>query len=791
MSIGKGQQHHHHHHRQPYYRTSSHLFITTTSSSNNDSNNDNNDDGKPTKRDGGNGKRGGTKKQKIQINDNDEDFDLDALTAAFDKMAKKEGFDGSTALYADDASFEEEFTYEEGKTTLGEDMDLDGDLELDLDDDDEDDHDDDDDDDFLDFGTDDDDDTDTRLTDDMDARIQAAQRDQDSGGRIAPPPKLRTITSDDMANLGFGIEKKTRSYRPRDRNFPNSDPSSQPPPSQPTCTLMNDAMVCSACGSDFQGSDDLKPGFLPKEKYDIQKNLGKLEEVIRLQEKVDQLEGEGGGEWSTEDEIEWLLKSTTTVEEGGENLSSKVDIEAMAVELGLDPRLLSTTSSTITNDELDMDTPPPKKPICKRCHTLQYSSTLPAPLRPSPTTTEPSLTQSHFRSLLLPLSSKPCVLIALVDLFDFTGSVLPELDAIAGPDNPVVVAANKADLLPSNMGQQRVENWVRRELEFLGVESLANVGGSVRLVSCKTGFGVEGMLEKARGIAGDMGCDVYVVGAANAGKSTLINYILEKGGGGGVGNKGKEKGKKKRPGNANQKKSAVTTSPLPGTTLKFIKVEFGNGGSGGRGSGKDEVSLYDTPGLLIPGTITQMLTPEELKMVVPKKPVEPVTFRVATGKCVLIGGLAKIEIIGDETKPFLLTFYVSNDIKLHPTDSARADAFRAKHSGTPMLSPPVAQPMATMDMDGALEYHEVEIAGAGWKEAGADIAIRGLGWIAVTGSGKAKVRVGVPKGVGVSVRPPLMPFDIWESAARYTGGKAVRKAGTGKFGKKRRGVGRR
>jgi hypothetical protein len=29
--------------------------------------------------------------------------------------------------------------------------------------------------------------------------------------------------------------------------------------------------------------------------------------------------------------------------------------------------------------------------------------------------------------------------------------------------------------------------------------------------------------------------------------------------------------------------------------------------------------LYDTPGLLVPGTITQLLTPEELKIVCPKK----------------------------------------------------------------------------------------------------------------------------------------------------------------------------
>jgi hypothetical protein len=96
-----------------------------------------------------------------------------------------------------------------------------------------------------------------------------------------------------------------------------------------------------------------------------------------------------------------------------------------------------------------------------------------------------------------------------------------------------------------------------------------------------------------------------------------------------------------------------------------------------------------------------------------------------------------------------------------------------------------------MEQIGEFEDHVIDIQGSGWKEAAADISLTGLGWIAVTGAGMAKVKISVPKGIGVSVRPPLMPMDIWETTAKYTGGRAVRKSTKTAGGKRRKGVGRR
>lgn len=145
-------------------------------------------------------------------------------------------------------------------------------------------------------------------------------------------------------------------------------------------------------------------------------------------------------------------------------------------------------------------------------------------------------------------------------------------------------------------------------------------------------------------------------------------------------------------------------------------------------------------------------------------------------------------MIGD-SKPFLFTFFVANDIKLHVTSSAKADAFISKHAGK-MLTPPLEPGAERMANLGEFDTHIVDIEGLGWKEAAADITLTGLGWVAVTGAGSVKVKVSVPKGIGIAVRPPLMPFDIWEVAAKYTGSRAVRKSSKSKTGKRRKGVGR-
>lgn len=125
-------------------------------------------------------------------------------------------------------------------------------------------------------------------------------------------------------------------------------------------------------------------------------------------------------------------------------------------------------------------------------------------------------------------------------------------------------------------------------------------------------------------------------------------------------------------------------------------------------------------------------------------------------------------------RPFFFTFFISNDVKLHPTDSAKADEVLAKHVGTLITPPSSPQRLAEL---GVPTRHLIQVAGGGdWKTASTDIVIAGLGWVSVTGPGECTVAVTVPEGVSVVTRPALLPNEASHSTASFTGGRLEKKS---------------
>lgn len=328
---------------------------------------------------------------------------------------------------------------------------------------------------------------------------------------------------------------------------------------------------------------------------------------------------------------------------------------------------------------------------CQRCFKLRHYNTL----------DKVQMTAQEFLMSLNQLAEKDVLIVNVVDVFDLAGSLLPGLQRFAG-NNPIVFVANKVDLLPSSVKENKLIAWMKRYLKSQGIK----VAG-IFLTSAKKYRQMDELLDFIN--AHRKGRDVYVIGVTNVGKSTLINSLLK--------SRGLEG-------------DVITTSYFPGTTLDVIEIPL-----------DDHSKLLDTPGVIQEGQMTSLLEAKALAQVLPKKMVKPRTYQLNPGQTLFLGGLARFDFEG--MKRSGVTVYLSNALDIHRRKTEGADAFYQKHLGS-LLTPPMGR---------QADWPELRRHAFTLKEA-QDIAIAGLGWIYCPAD--SRVAVYVPKGIDVILRQPLI-----------------------------------
>ncbi|NXE24330.1 NOA1 protein, partial [Ardeotis kori] len=155
------------------------------------------------------------------------------------------------------------------------------------------------------------------------------------------------------------------------------------------------------------------------------------------------------------------------------------------------------------------------------------------------------------------------LLLYILDVLELPDPVLPQLPALLAPDVPaagLLVVGNKVDLLPADSPGHlgRLRQRVVMACTQAGLDRALLV--DVRLVSAKTGFGLEGLVSRLQRSWKCTG-DVYLLGATNSGKSTLFNTLLRS-----------DYCKSRAPDIVDR----ATVSPWPGTTLNLLKFPIIN-----------------------------------------------------------------------------------------------------------------------------------------------------------------------------------------------------------------------
>ena len=334
--------------------------------------------------------------------------------------------------------------------------------------------------------------------------------------------------------------------------------------------------------------------------------------------------------------------------------------------------------------------------VCKRCFRLKNYNEV----------SDVELGAEDFYKLIKTLSKKDSLIVKVVDIFDFSGSWIEDVIDIVGNNKDIVLVANKLDLLPKSVKQNKIKQWLFKMLKAKGIKVK-----DVLLISAIKNHGIEEAAARIDELRN--GKDVYIIGATNVGKSTFINKLIEL---------------------TTGDKNVITTSHFPGTTLGMIEIPLDRA-----------TSIYDTPGIILDYDIAHYLDAKSLKLVIPKKEIKARVFQLNAEQSLFFGGMARVDFVKGERQSF--TLYASNLVDIHRTKLSNADVLFEKHLGT-LLKPPFEDNISIFKNQVKKNFKI--------DDRKIDIVISGLGWITVNSDSGCEIDIYVPEEIEVFVRESII-----------------------------------
>uniref|UniRef100_A0A673TBE4 Nitric oxide associated 1 n=1 Tax=Suricata suricatta TaxID=37032 RepID=A0A673TBE4_SURSU len=422
----------------------------------------------------------------------------------------------------------------------------------------------------------------------------------------------------------------------------------------------------------------------------------------------------------------------------------------------------------------------------------------------------------------------PALVLYMMDLLDLPDTLLPELPALVGP-RQLIVLGNKVDLLPQDapgyLQRLRERLWddcaragLLRSSSHRGPQHAEEDGPrdgkekpnlsarvrtalkDVRLISAKTGYGIEeliSVLQRSWRYRGD----VYLVGATNAGKSTLFNtllqsdYCIAKGA---------------------EAIDRATISSWPGTTLNLLKFPICNPTpyrmfERQKRLKKDateveedlsqeeqrQLNLLKKHGYVVGRVGRTFVYSEEQK--------DEAAFEFDADSLAFDMGNEPVMVADKSTKRIELTpqdvkdahwfhdtpgitkencgnhsawftVVASSLLPVHITSLDKADTVYQKHAGHTLLKVPMGGEERMAEFPPFVGEDITLNEGLGESEAVADIKFSSAGWVAVTPQLKDRLHLRgyTPQGTVLTVRPPLLPYVVNLKGERIKGSVAYK-----------------
>lgn len=201
-------------------------------------------------------------------------------------------------------------------------------------------------------------------------------------------------------------------------------------------------------------------------------------------------------------------------------------------------------------------------------------------------------------------------------LIDFLNINSETINTFKKINTPKTLIISKLDIIPKSIKDNKIINLLKEEYKITDdiiFQSTKKNINTKKIISTLENLNIK---------------EAYITGYTNAGKSTLINKLIQVN---------------------NIEKEILTTSLIPNTTIDFISRKI-----------SEKISIIDSPGFTLKETLYKDDEFDLIKRINPKSFLKPTTFQVKTISIINIEN--KIEITSSVNNSF--TFYISNDINI-------------------------------------------------------------------------------------------------------------------------------
>lgn len=256
-------------------------------------------------------------------------------------------------------------------------------------------------------------------------------------------------------------------------------------------------------------------------------------------------------------------------------------------------------------------------------------------------------------------------------------------------DKDVFLVATKYDLLKEQYTKRSIEEYIHKYVS----EFSFHVKGNLVISS----FQKDDIRMLYRALQEFQNKKIYVIGATNVGKSTILNQMMEM---------------------FLKDAPKIATSYRVATTLGAIAIAF-----------QEDFVLQDTPGYIDQKSYPFFLKKESLLKTQVKHKIRPKIYQLSEGQTIFVDGLLRVDFISGPDNSFV--FYGSDYLYIHRTKLENADDFFEKHQFS-LLSVPLKEETEQL---GAFTGYEMRFV----DQKRIEIVLAGIGYMSFLGDCVLKI----------------------------------------------------